>query len=109
MKNERKCQAFERIVYGGGGHAKTVTFSSDITSLLDLSPSHLFCDAKDLFSPELVRVKKCNPEIFVLDYKYMVACLKAGKRLPETDFQKSDYCEIVETIGPECQIIADWY
>ena len=107
MKNEHKCQAYERIISSGGGEAKTATFSSDITSLLDSAPSHLFCDAKDLFSPQLDRVKESHPGIYVLGYKYMVACLKAGKRLPETNFQKSDYCEIVETIGPECQIIAD--
>ena len=105
MRNERKCQAYERIITSGGGEAKTTTISSDIFSLLGSAPTHLFCDEEDLFSPELARVKERNPEISVLGYKYLVACLKAGKRLLETDFQKSDYCEIVDTIGPECQII----
>ena len=105
MKNKRKCQAYKRIITSGGGEAQTARLSSDILSLLDPAPTHLFCDAKDQFSPELDRVREKHPEIFVLGYKYLYACLKAGMRLQEADFQRSDYCEIVETIGPECEII----
>ena len=107
MKEKQKCRAYERIVISGGGEARTGTISSDILSPLDPVPSHVFCDSEDLFSPQLILLKERHPEIFVLEYVYLFACIKAGKRLPETDFQKSDYCEIVETIGPECQIIQD--
>ena len=107
MKEKDKCRAYERIIISGGGEAKKATISSDILSQLEPTPTHVFCDSEDLFSPWLILVKERHPEIFILDYVYLFACIKAGKRLPETDFQKSDYCEIVETIGPECQIIED--
>ena len=89
MKNEQKCKAYERIIISGGGEARTADISANITSLLNPPPSHIFCDSKDLFSPLLDLVKESHPEIFLLGYKYMVACLKEGIRLPETDFEKN--------------------
>ena len=65
MENKQKCQAYKRIITSGGGEAKTASLSSDISSLLDPAPTHLFCEAKDQFSPGLARLRERHPEIFV--------------------------------------------